>query len=46
MNRQMIKISFVIPVYNRPEEMRELLQSLKMQTDKDFEIIVVEDGLQ
>lgn len=39
-----MKYSFVIPVYNRPEEIDELLQSLTTQTVKDFEVIVVEDG--
>lgn len=39
-----MKYSFVIPVYNRPDEIRELLQSLKLQKHKDFEAIVVEDG--
>ncbi len=34
----------VVPVYNRPEEIRELLQSLSKQTYKDFEVIIVEDG--
>lgn len=39
-----MKISLVIPVYNRPEEIVELLQSVERQNDKDFEVIVVEDG--
>lgn len=38
------KYSVVIPVYNRPEELRDLLESLTFQTHKDFEVIVVEDG--
>lgn len=38
------KFSVIIPVYNRPEEVRELLESLLSQTRKDFEIILVEDG--
>lgn len=37
-------LSIIIPVYNRPEELRELLASLAGQTDRDFEVIVVEDG--
>jgi glycosyltransferase involved in cell wall biosynthesis len=41
---QSVSISFVVPVFNRPDEMQELLQSLSLQTDTDFEIIVVEDG--
>jgi glycosyltransferase involved in cell wall biosynthesis len=36
--------SIIIPVYNRPEEVEELLLSLTNQTDKEFEIIIVEDG--
>ncbi|UKK48263.1 glycosyltransferase [Prevotella sp. E9-3] len=36
--------SFIVPVYNRPDEVDELLQSLCTQTLKDFEVIVVEDG--
>ena len=39
-----MKYSFIIPVYNRPHEVDELLQSLCTQTFKDFEVIVVEDG--
>tara|TARA_R110002012_G_scaffold41651_3_gene113889 strand:- start:66 stop:1064 length:999 start_codon:yes stop_codon:yes gene_type:complete len=37
--------SVIVPVYNRPEEVRELLHSLCLQTyTKDFEVIIVEDG--
>ena len=37
--------SIIIPVYNRPQEIEELLQSLTKQTfTKDFEILVIEDG--
>lgn len=36
--------SIVIPVYNRPDEIEELLESLTRQTYTGFEIIVVEDG--
>ena len=36
--------SFVIPVYNRPEELKELLSTLEKQTILGFEVIVVEDG--
>lgn len=38
------KYSVIIPVYNRPGEVRDLLESLLTQTRKDFEIILVEDG--
>lgn len=37
--------SFIIPVYNRPDEINELLDSLlSLRYDKDFEVVVVEDG--
>ena len=36
--------SIIVPVYNRPDEVDELLQSLTAQTEKDFEVVVVEDG--
>ena len=36
--------SIIIPVYNRPQEIKELLDSLVLQTLKDFEVILVEDG--
>lgn len=37
--------SVVVPVYNRPDELYELLKSLSSQTKSDcFEVIVVEDG--
>jgi glycosyltransferase involved in cell wall biosynthesis len=38
------KYSIIIPVYNRPLEINELLQSLTQQTYTDFEVIIVEDG--
>ena len=40
----MKKYSIVIPVFNRPEEIRELLESVERQTFKNFEVIIVEDG--
>ena len=39
-----MKYSFIIPVYNRPEEVDELLDSLTHQTFRDFEVLVIEDG--
>lgn len=37
--------SLIIPVYNRPEEIRELLESLTTQTyTMDYEVVIVEDG--
>ncbi|MAU31353.1 MAG: glycosyl transferase family 2 [Flavobacteriaceae bacterium] len=39
------EISFVIPVFNRPNEIDELLNSFCLQKrSKDFEIVIVEDG--
>jgi glycosyltransferase involved in cell wall biosynthesis len=40
----MPKYSVIIPVYNRPNEVDELLTSLQGQTFKDFEVLIVEDG--
>jgi len=39
-----LHFSIVIPVFNRPDEIDELLESLSKQTDKDFEVLVIEDG--
>lgn len=39
-----MKYSIVIPVYNRPDEADELLESLTRQQVKDFEVVIVEDG--
>ncbi|MFT3733432.1 MAG: glycosyltransferase [Rhodocyclaceae bacterium] len=39
-----MKFSVIVPVYNRPQEVDELLDSLTKQTQKNFEIIIVEDG--
>lgn len=39
-----MKYSFIIPVFNRPDEVDELLASLCTQTVSDFEVVVVEDG--
>ena len=36
--------SIIVPVYNRPSEIADLLKSLQEQTDKGFEIVLVEDG--
>ena len=38
--------SIIVPVFNRPDEVDELLQSLCEQNFKDFEVIIVEDGSQ
>ncbi len=39
-----MKYSVIIPVYNRPGEVRDLLESLRTQTHRDFEVVIVEDG--
>ncbi len=36
--------SIIVPVYNRRDEVRDLLESLALQSDKDFEVMLVEDG--
>lgn len=36
--------SIIIPLYNRPQEIRELLETLVQQTYKAFEVLVIEDG--
>ncbi len=37
-------LSIIVPVYNRPEEVKELLESLTRQNFFDYELIIVEDG--
>lgn len=39
-----MKYSIIVPVFNRPDEVDELLESLTRQTCKDFEVVIVEDG--
>lgn len=39
-----MKYSIIVPVFNRPDEVDELLESLSHQEVKDFEVIIVEDG--
>ena len=39
-----MKYSIIVPVFNRPNEVDELLESLSHQTYRDFEVIIVEDG--
>ena len=36
--------SIIVPVFNRPDELKELMISLKNQSFKEFELVVVEDG--
>ena len=38
-------ISFIIPIYNRPDEAKELMESFVcLNGDSNFEIVIVEDG--
>ncbi len=39
---QDLRLSIIVPVYNRPDEVKELLESLANQTDKDFEVLIME----
>lgn len=39
-----LKFSVIVPVYNRIDEVRELLDSLAKQSDQNFEVLIVEDG--
>lgn len=40
-----LRYSFIVPVYNRPEELDELLQTLAaLDWSGDFEVVIVEDG--
>lgn len=40
-----LQFSFIIPVYNRPDEIQELLQSfVGLKTNTEFEVVIVEDG--
>lgn len=36
--------SIIIPLYNRPQEIDELLSTLTLQTYTQFEVLVIEDG--
>jgi len=39
-----LNFSIIVPVFNRPQEIDELLQSLVAQTKRGFDVIIVEDG--
>lgn len=40
-----INFSFIVPVFNRPEEIRELLESMCLQDYSGiFEVVIIEDG--
>lgn len=38
------RFSVIVPVYNRIDEIHDLLESLSEQTLKNFEVVIVEDG--
>ena len=38
------RFSVIVPVYNRIDEVEDLMGSLESQTCKDFEVVIVEDG--
>jgi len=40
----MLRFSFIVPVYNRPQEIKELLDSFIQFDEDNFEVIIVEDG--
>lgn len=40
----MTLLSIIVPVYNRPHELEELLASLSRQLYRNYEVIIVEDG--
>tara|TARA_B100000989_G_C19529670_1_gene468889 strand:- start:1926 stop:2888 length:963 start_codon:yes stop_codon:yes gene_type:complete len=41
-----VKYSIIIPVYNRPKELKELILSISKQSFKSLEVIIVDDGSQ
>jgi len=42
---KVLHFSFIVPVYNRPDEINELLESFtKLEGGFDYEIVIVEDG--
>ena len=44
MSKQVLNVSVIVPVYNNGLYLRATLESLKQQTMKEFEVIVVNDG--
>lgn len=38
------RFSIIVPVYNRIDEVRDLLESLDAQQTRNFEVVLVEDG--
>lgn len=44
MNYNVKKYSVIVPVYNRIDEVADLLASLAAQSARNFEVVIVEDG--
>lgn len=44
MNSTNFRLSIVVAVYERQDELTELLASLAKQTNKNFELVIVDDG--
>lgn len=44
MNTPRPRFSVIVPVYDRPAEVKDLVESLLKQTEQNFELVVVEDG--
>lgn len=40
----MIKVSIIIPVYNAEKHLKKCIQSVLTQTEKDIEVILIDDG--
>ena len=38
------KISVIIPVYNKAEYIKDCVESFKVQTDDNFNIVIIDDG--
>ncbi|TAN43226.1 MAG: glycosyltransferase [Nitrospirae bacterium] len=43
-NTEKLRASIVIPTYNRPDDLRNCIESILKQTVRPYEIIVVDDG--
>ena len=44
MSLNVMKFSLIVPVYNRPDEIADLLESLDHQTDRGFELVLVREA--
>lgn len=43
-NPDSVLFSIIVPVYNRPDEIADLIDSLDKQSDPGFQLVLVEDG--